>query len=180
MLIILLFISYLVIVQYIYFKSYSKIYKNINKKAEKWTIIIISTGILFLVIKFSYEEWVKILGNSLGFSDGIEIPIVITIIMAFVAKLRSRDSSSFLMSERSNESALAELTDERIYKSVSKMDSDKITTYPIITIHDTTIEGEDMIFDSSDFSIIRGAFNDFDNYTTLKEGKYFNLNGKEY
>jgi hypothetical protein len=107
----------------------------------------------------------------------------------------SNKKKSFLSSKKepiSKYSSYApyENSEISIPQKISEIDPLRIPTYPRFTVYDFSVDKEQLIFDSSDFSIIIKAFGLVDKFNntlpypdnlySILTGRYLNLKGKKY
>ncbi|NOT94157.1 hypothetical protein [Ferruginibacter sp.] len=93
-----------------------------------------------------------------------------------------KKKKSFLSSKKSN---VSKYRTDKIPQKISEIDASRIPTYPRFTIYDLSIEEDKLsqiIFDSSDFSVINKAFGIFDslNGKSILNQKRIKFKDSEY
>lgn len=173
------FLSLVILIYLIYIKLYRFGFKQFSKQIEKWSAGIIITGIFFYVIYLCLHQLNEIENARTENQDLLWLTIISTGIgWLYAHAYKDKDPSSALKSTKKDDSFFT----PRVFKKISDVKNDQITTYPRITVDDITNDHESkLIFDSSDFERINntfGAMNDLQQ--SFFEDRNIEINGKVY
>lgn len=137
--------------------------------------------LLFVIVSGSLHEFGNILENR---HWGEQVIICVGLIFFYYgAKIwwNNEKLKSFLTSKKEE----SRYSTKNILQKISDIDASKIPTYPRFTMYDMGSEDDrarQIIFDSSDFTIINEAFGVFGSFygNTLLNEKIIELNGVKY
>jgi hypothetical protein len=166
------FISTVIVIYIIY----KEIYKyNYKEKKSIFFSIILGFG-LFFGLYITFGEFILLEPEYTN--QKIFPPAFITVVLSVYYYFSKADNTTYFKS--TEEKNLYNLNSP-IYKKVSEISSDKIGTYPRITIYEMIQEEEKIIFDSSDFNIINKTFGTWEGtQQSFREDYKFEFKGSSY
>lgn len=142
-------------------------------------------GALFLFIligKGVFKEFESFLYAETWWGQVLIWSCIILSYFGFRISLDSKRQKSFLTSKKEE---ISKYKTVNVARKISEIDSNKIQTYPRFTMYDKNIKGkrhDQIIFDSSDFSVVNNAFGVMDSFNgnTVLTGKQIKFRNSEY
>ena len=171
------YFAVLLVVFYIYKKIYAF---YTNKEKKKSSTILVSffsaLGLALVIYNLLIRSDFEIEGYE------IFLTIVITLIMWTSAYLfENRDRSSIFRAVKIEGNSIAAAIGQYEFKRVSNFNSKQIPFYVRFTIYELIEKNENMVFDSSDYSVINKAFGAYENFQqSFIKGGEFEFKNKLY
>jgi hypothetical protein len=175
------FVLFFAVVCWVYIKLYQKIFEGERKKVFQVIQLSIFTGVCFILMSAFFSNN---LSHLFKHETAVAWPTAIILALwLFSHPWKKKDPYAFL---RSTDEPNKYGGQVKVHKTLSKVDSEKINTYPRFTVFDSNKKdtqgwGNVVIFDSSDFSVINRVFGGFRGIQqTLKTGDEFKIGDKLY
>ena len=170
-------IAILLVVFYVYNRIHIFITDREKEKHVIWSVSLLSAiGLAFVIYNLLVWSGLDVDGYELFLS------IFLTFIMwSATHQIKNSDKSSMFRAVKLEGNSIAALMGHLEFKKVSDFSSKQIPFYIRFTIYELIGKSEELVFDSSDYSIINRTFGAFDDIQqTFIEGGEFQFKDKLY